>query len=298
MKEYEGCGVSVTELLKTAGLAKSTYFYKNKHGKPGRKASARTLKKDGTTVSNSEVVENIVKILDHPFVDYGYLKVTHVLRDKSDMIINPKKVYRLMKAEGLLQKKQRKEKVDKQRADGRKFEVHRPFEKIEIDIKYIYVAGEKRHYYMLNLIDCYSWKLLSYRLSASIKKEDVISLLIKTFALYGFPEEITIRSDNGSQFISKKLAEFVDEFSVTHEFTHVATPQENGHVECFHSIVQRFLDKRGEFNSFLELESVMKKWTEFYNEERPHKGCKYKTPNYVMSQYYKKTGENVGKKSA
>jgi len=98
--------------------------------------------------------------------------------------------------------------------------------------------------------------------------------------------------------LPKSIEEFLNEFSVTHEFTHVATPQENGHVECFHSIVQRFLDKRGEFNSFFELESVMKKWTEFYNEERPHKGCKYKTPDYVMSQYYKKTGKNVGKKSA
>ena len=141
MKEYEGCGVSVTELLKTAGLAKSTYFYKQKHGKPGRKASARTQKKDGTTVSNSEIAENIAETLDHPFVDYGYLKVTHVLRDRYGVIINPKKVYRLMKEEGLLQKKQRKEKVVKQRADGRKVDVHRPFEKIEIDIKYIYVAA-------------------------------------------------------------------------------------------------------------------------------------------------------------
>lgn len=298
MKEYAGRGVSVTELLKSAGLAKATYFYRKRNGRPGRKSSVWTQKKNGSTVLNGEVVEKIVKTLDHPFVDYGYLKMTHVLRDNFEMIINPKKVYRMMKEEGLLQKKLRKESVEKQRADGRKFEVKRPFEKIEIDIKYIYVAGEGRHYYMLNLIDCYSWKLLSYRISASIKKEDVIRLLIKTFALYGFPEKITIRSDNGSQFISKKLAEFLDEFSVTHEFTHVATPQENGHVECFHSIVQRFLDKRGEFNSFFELESVMKQWTEFYNGERPHKGCKYKTPDYVMSQYYKKTGKNVGKKSA
>ncbi|MFO7735229.1 MAG: hypothetical protein R6W70_03320 [bacterium] len=71
----------------------------------------------------------------------------------------------------------------------------------------------------------------------------VIALLQEVITLYGHPEEVTLRSDNGSQFISHKLKEYVGEAGILHEFCHVATPQQNGHVECFHSIVQRFINK-------------------------------------------------------
>ncbi len=294
VNKYSNHSVTKRALCDAVDLPVSTYMYRKRNGRPGRKPSDFSMTKDGAIVTNSEIIANIESILDHPFADYGYIKMTHILRNQHGLKINPKKIYRLMKESGFLQQKQMK-RVERNRADGWKINVSRPFEKLEIDIKYIHVHGENRNYYMLNLIDCYTWKLLSYRVSASIRHTDVVEMLQRVIALYGMPKDICLRSDNGSQFISKGVAEFIKNSGITHEFCRVATPQENGYIECFHSIVQRFLKKREQFESYFELKKVMKEWTTFYNEERPHKGCGYKTPSDMMREYYEKNRENIGK---
>jgi len=297
VNKYRGNAAAVSFLCDAVNLPVSTYMYRKRNGRPGRKPSEYSMKKDGAVVSNSEIIATIEKIADHPFADFGYIKMTHILKNQYGLIINPKKTYRLMKESGFLQQKQMN-RVARKRAESWKISVSRPFEKLEIDIKYIHVHGENRNYYMLNLIDCYTWKLLSYRVSASIRHTDVVEMLQRVIALYGMPQDISLRSDNGSQFISKGVAEFIKNSGITHEFCHVATPQENGYVECFHSIVQRFLKKRERFESYFELKRVMKEWTAFYNDERPHKGCGYKTPSDMMREYYEKNRENIGKISA
>ena len=281
--------------ISRCSLSKSSYYYSKKDGKAGRKPSTHTLKKTGEVIENSEVISYVKSVYDDPFVDYGYLKMTHELRESYELIINPKKVYRLMKEEALLRKRIFKKAQIRHRVSEWKVSVTRPFELLEIDIKYIRVAGENRHYYMLNVLDCYSWKLVGYRFDSSMKKNDVITLLRSIFALYNFPSRITIRSDNGSQFIAKKVADYLAEVDVKHEFTHVATPQENGYVECFHSIVACFLRRRGEFKDFEEARDVLQRWTEYYNERRRHKGCRYSTPNKVMNEYFEKQkiGNNI-----
>jgi transposase InsO family protein len=291
-------GLHITCALAICNLSKSSYYYQEKDGKPGRKPSTHTLKKTGEVIDNNQVIQYVEELFDDPFIDYGYLKTTHELRESYELIINPKKLYRLMKEASLLRKRAVKKATVCHRVSEWKVRVTHPFELIEIDIKYIYVAGEKRHYYMLNVLDCYSWKLLGYRFDGSIKKEDVIALLRSIFALYNFPVKITIRSDNGSQFIANKVAEYLDGIDVRHEFTHVATPQENGHVECFHSIVARFLRQRGDFKDFDEAKSVLIRWTEYYNERRRHKGCRYSTPNKIMQEYLDKQRQNIGKNTA
>jgi len=40
------------------------------------------------------------------------------------------------------------------------------------------------------------------------------------------------------------------------EFTHTATPEENAYIEAFHSILQREVTKRHEFNSFYGAKTI------------------------------------------
>jgi putative transposase len=62
-----------------------------------------------------------------------------------------------------------------------------------------------------------------------------LQLLILEYRITGF----TIRNDNGSQFISNMVREFLIERGIIQEFTHLATPKENTYIEAFHSIVKR-----------------------------------------------------------
>jgi transposase InsO family protein len=52
------------------------------------------------------------------------------------------------------------------------------------------------------------------------------------------------------------------------EFTHISTPQENSYIEAFHSIVQREVIDRLEFNSFYEAKTMLSAHKEWYNNFR------------------------------
>jgi putative transposase len=47
-------------------------------------------------------------------------------------------------------------------------------------------------------------------------------------------EGITLRNDNGSQFIAHAVRDYLKEQQVNQEFIHVACPQENSFIEAYH----------------------------------------------------------------
>ena len=100
-QEFISNGHCVSTVLKVSGVPRSTYYDHHRIKIPipekrGRTKSDYTYTQCGQKVSNDQVVEDIKYILDQEFVDYGYLKVTHWLRQNKNYLINPKKVYRLM----------------------------------------------------------------------------------------------------------------------------------------------------------------------------------------------------------
>jgi putative transposase len=97
-------GITKSLVLKICENSRSSFYYKPKleAQKVGRIFSKTTQKTTGGYDYNELVVEHIKTLLAEPFVDYGYLKVTFFLRDEKNYIINPKKVYRLMRANSLL----------------------------------------------------------------------------------------------------------------------------------------------------------------------------------------------------
>jgi putative transposase len=110
-------------------------------------------------------------------------------------------------------------------------------------IKYIHIHGAQINALLLTVIDAYSRKVLTHMLRFNIKKGDVIVLLSLLLMEYKI-ENITIRNDNGSQFIAGVVRQFLKEKGVNQEFTHMATPEENAYIEALHSNVQREVVER------------------------------------------------------
>jgi putative transposase len=74
-------GYPLYKVLPLCGLSKSAYYYSPFGGKRGRKVSTSTQSIEGVLYSNEYVLERIQWLLNQEFVDYGYEKVTHWLRD-------------------------------------------------------------------------------------------------------------------------------------------------------------------------------------------------------------------------
>jgi len=284
IKLFEG-KVSVTKMLQWTGIAKSSFYYQETAGKQGRKPSTHTVLETGEWVSNESVVIAIKFILGTEFVDYGYQKMTAALRLEG-FVINEKKVYRLMTECGLLYNSKIGSK-----SSNRKFvqfytqQADAPMQQLCMDIKYLYIHGSGRNALLLTVLDVYSRRNLGQLLWWQMRKHQVKWLLGQILAKHKV-EGITLRNDNGSQFIATVIREYLAEQGVNQEFTHVATPEENAFIEAYHSLVERTIEQRYEFESIYEAALVLNRWKLFYNEQRLHGRLGNKTPMQVWNEHY------------
>jgi transposase InsO family protein len=230
------------------------------------------------------VVQQIEKVLSQEFCCYGYKNMTAELRDLGWMI-NHKKVYRLMKEARLLYGARiRPMPFKRDFIRFRSLKPERPLQYLSMDIKYMHVHGTGRNVLLLTVIDIYSRKVLIYLLRSHIKKGDVL-LMLSLMLLEYKAEGMSIRNDNGSQFIAQVVREYLREKGVYQEFSHVATPEDNAYIEAFHSNLQREVMERYEFDSIYHAQMVLDRYYEWYNEKRRHGALKRQTPNHVFKKY-------------
>lgn len=268
-------------MLKWSDLSHSSYYYRPLTGKRGRKSSTHTWLTDGTCISNDSVVIAIRFVLAEEFmISTGYINVREDLVSFG-FIINKKKVYRLMKEHQLLCGT-----VIRTHAEKRKFvkwrvqKAVKPMEQLCMDIKYVYIQGEKRNALLLTVLDVYSRSIIGQVLWWRIRKEQVIWLLHRILQQHN-TRQITLRTDNGSQFIAHAVRNYLRDKEVVQEFIHVATPEENCFIEAYHSILEKQLLQLLYFEDIEEAIAVFNRWRNFYNNRRRHGSLAHKTPQQI-----------------
>ena len=268
-------------VLNLCHIARSSFYYKpvSEVQKRGRSISKSTKKQIGGCEADSLVVDHIKHLLAQPFVDYGYLKTTFFLRDEKKYIINPKKVYRLMRENGLLymEKGVRNTTV----RQWVKELVPKPiteFSYFEFDIKYIYIQGKRSNAQVLTVIDVFSRWNMGHIIKWNIRQQDVVLLFNEIFDKYDLPLQFYVRNDNGSQFVADLVQQYFRDKNIVQEFTKPATPEQNAHIESYHSIMESVICKRYEFDELDTASTTLNQFREFYNFERIHSGLRFKSP--------------------
>jgi len=278
--------ISLSTLCRWANLPSSVFYYSPGKGKRGAKPSTHTRTKDGLLVSNEQVLNDIRTSLGREFCCYGYHNITDDLRGMN-YVINHKKVYRLMDENNLLLGKVIRANGKREFVKFRKIAASYPMEYICLDIKYVWVEGEKRNCYLLTIIDVYSRKVIDQIFQRSIRKIDVINMFRRLNSIYGI-KGVIIRNDNGSQFIANDVKQYLRSVEAKQEFTHVATPEENSYIEAFHSIIDREVIQRYVFTDFLDAKLTFEAHREWYNHSRKHGAIGRITPQKKWDEYEKK----------
>ena len=114
------------------------------------------------------------------------------------------------------------------------------------------------------------------RVKRKLNSVDVVDALTDLFILRGPPEYI--RSDNGAEFIAKKVRVWIGAVGAKTAFIAPGSPWENGSCESFNA---RFRDEllNGEaFYSLREAQILIEKWRRHYNTVRPHSALGYRPP--------------------
>lgn len=248
-------GASQTQACAVLRISRSVYGYRS------RARDARPL------------VQRIKEIAATR-VHYGYRRV-HVLLRREGWRDNCKRVYRLYRAEGLSLRHGRPRRNKSARLRQPKQFVSTMNEIWSMD----FVADalfDGRRLRALTVVDNYTRECLAIAVGSSLKGEDVVRALARIVAVRGKPR--TIKTDNGSEFISKAMDRWAYEHGVELDFSRPGKPTDNAKVESFNG---RFRAECLNAHWFLSLDDAQRKitaWREFYNEARPHSALGWMTP--------------------
>ncbi|MQL52352.1 DDE-type integrase/transposase/recombinase [Desulfofundulus thermobenzoicus] len=151
----------------------------------------------------------------------------------------------------------------------------------EVDIKYGYIAGEDRFFFIMPVIDVYDRCIVDYHIGLCCEAKDAVATLKRALfkrQLFTAAEKPVIRSDNGPQFISNLFDITCRELSMEHERIPFKTPNLNAHIESFHSILEEECLSRHEFSSYAEAYETVTGFIWHYNNVRIHSATHYLAP--------------------
>ena len=87
-----------------------------------------------------------------------------------------------------------------------------------------------------------------------------------------------IRSDNGSEFIAKRVRSWLDRLQVRPLYIEPGSPWENGYIESFNGKMRDELLNLEIFYSLKEAQILIEMWRKHYNTIRPHSALGYRPP--------------------
>lgn len=273
---------AVAFILRVIGINEATYYQRrrrltasqetvSKH-KTGRPRPGYSITKSGLRISDEQIKEFILELVTGEESAYGYRKLAICLRRQHGLEINHKKVYRLC-AELDILAPQRQVKVKHPRRLASNHKITGSDQLWEMDIKYGYIAGEDRFFYLMSVIDVYDRMVIDYHLGLNCEGVHAAQLLKRALwkrKLLDHELRPVVRTDNGPQFISNKFAEACEECRVGHERIPPKTPNKNAHIEAYHAQLERDCLARTEIVSYQEAHRVISEYVDFYNSRRIH----------------------------
>ena len=237
-----------------------------------RPTQRRMLKlRDDEESLTADIVELAIQ-----FGRYGYRRITALLRDLGWQV-NHKRVERIWRREGLKVPTKQPKRGRLWLNDGSCMRL-RPEHKGHV-WAYDFVAcrtEDGRAVRMLTVIDEFTRECLAIRAARRIRSDDVIHTLTELFTRNGAPEHI--RSDNGPEFTSKVVREWLPKVGVKTLFIEPGSPWENGYNESFNGKLRDELLNRELFYSLKEVQILTERWRREYNTIRPHSSLGYRPP--------------------
>lgn len=208
---------------------------------------------------------------------WGFPRLHSILKNEGQ-VKNPKRTYRLYREEKLqIRYRKRKKGVRVPRVVLPR--ATRPNEVWSIDFVHDWLMT-RRKLKCLTIVDDFTKESVGILVAHSISGTDVARYFQKLAKL---PERI--RSDNGPEFISHALFEWIESSQVQHEFINPGKPNENAYIESFNS---RFRDECLNEHVFRNLEDAKNKiedWRNEYNSHHPHSSLGMLSPREFAKRW-------------
>ncbi|WP_051384448.1 IS3 family transposase [Nitratidesulfovibrio termitidis] len=233
--------------------------------------------------------------MEHPF--WGYRRVWATLRYKNGLIINVKRVARLMRLHGLGVK--RAALRAKRTPSGSKPRPVRPCQWWGIDMTKVMTEGG--WVYIVLVVDWFSKKIVGHHADYRSRSHEWLQALDTAIQTH-FPggvrgHGLSLMSDNGCQPTGTAFMRDCATLGITQAFTSYNNPKGNADTERTMRTIKEELFWLHEWRSLEHLDRALSDWIENFNTTYLHSALGWKTPQGVHQQA-NKTWRNSPLKAA
>jgi putative transposase len=158
--------------------------------------------------------------------------------------------------------------------------VERPNQVWAMDITYIPMA--RGFVYLAAVVDWFSRRVLSHRVSITMETDFCIEALEEALAKHGKPE--IFNTDQGSQFTSADFTDVLIRNSIAISMDGKGSWRDNVFVERIWKSVKYEEVYLRAYDNVGEARASIGRYLEFYNERRPHSSLDRRTPNEAYFQ--------------
>ena len=225
---------------------------------------------------------------------YGYRRITALLRRdlllEGKPVVNPKRVYRIMKKNGLLL--QRYNPRPSRTHDGK-------IMTLKSDLRWCSDAfgiqcwnGEQLQ--VAFVLDCHdremiSWVTSSRGIDGGLIRDLMTESIEQRFGeVHKLPHRIQWLSDNGPCYVAKQTVFYGKSLGFEICTTAPYSPESNGMAEAFVKTFKRDYVYINDLSSAQKVREQLEHWFEDYNNEAPHKALKMMPPTKYRESLEKK----------
>ncbi len=254
------------------GISRTAHYYKP------------VTEKEDKDLSDLKLI--LVVLQEIPF--YGYRKVSRqLISEHPDM--TRKRVRRIMRRFGL-RAIYPKLNLSKARKEHKKYPyllrnkvIRHPNQVWASDITYLKLPGGKA--YLVVILDLYSRKVLSWRLSNTMDAGFCVEALEE--AIDNFGEPAIFNTDQGSQFTSDEFTDVLKDHHIEISMDGRGRALDNIYVErLWRSLKYEDIYIKS-YSTMRELKEGIKRYFTFYNGERFHQSLDYLTPEEMYKSFFR-----------
>jgi putative transposase len=220
---------------------------------------------------------------EHPF--YGTRRIRAVLKRTYGLVVNRKRIRRLMQLMGIcaIYPKKQLSLGNKQHLKYpyllRGLQIVRPNQVWGLDITYIRMS--KGWVYLVAVLDWYSRYVVAWEIAITLEASFCLDVLERA---YQTGKAEIVNNDQGSQFTSDDFIQMVE--------VHGSRVSMDGRGRAFDNIFTERLWRSvkqeevylKEYETVAEVRAGLAKYFDFYNHERPHQSLGYETPAEVYQR--------------
>jgi putative transposase len=209
---------------------------------------------------------------------FGYRRLTVLLR-REGWRVNPKRVYRLYRDEGLwVRVKHRRKHASLSRAVPPT--PARRNERWAMDFVSDTLA-DGRKIRLLTVIDMFTRESLAIHVAQSLPSSAVTHVLEELIRRRGPPEVITV--DNGTEFTSNHFDVWAFARRIRIDYIRPGKPVENAWIESFNGRLRDECLNAHWFETLDEARTRVEDWRRDYNEARPHSALADQAPSAYVA---------------